>query len=196
MENQIENKNLISNKKQWIFITLILATIIVPQIIANQYNTEFVFGYPVGEEYRIVKAIAALIGMFLVGNFIQQFHLNKSLKIFLSIISLIPIARLMTATALFFLWKRKDHNAKNKISLKERGRDIVLLVIGGLVVYNFILAITGFLFFGMTDLSIKNIFSILISILFFYAIYKRNIYLVQIDLIIYISIFIIMYFIF
>ena len=197
MDNKIETENLISNKKRLFFIVIIIATIVIPQVIANQYNTEFAFGYPIGEEFQIAKVIAALIGVFLVYNFLQEFHLSKSFKVLLSIISLIPLVRLIIAAALCLLWKEKDNDSKNTITLQERIRDIAFLFIGYLCISTFIFGITGFLFLSETESIIINLLRVLISTLFFYALYKRKIYLIQSNLILYIvSTWIILFFIF
>lgn len=188
MNGEIKNKELSSSMKSWLFLIAIIATIIIPQIIANQYNTEFAFGYPIGEEYKMVKAIAALIGMFLVGNFIRQFRFNKTLKIFLSVISLIPFAKLIIATTLCLLWENKQKEPKDITSTpwKEKAKDLALLLIGYFAVYNFIFGITGLLFLNEQDQMVMNVLKILVSALFFYVIYQRKIYLNQRDFIFYI----------
>jgi len=129
------------------------------------------------------KAISGLVGAFLIYLFLEEFRLNKPLAILLSLLSLIPLIRLIVVVALCLTWKAKDSDPQNLAvtPLGDRLKNITLLFVGYVAIYNFIFGTTGVLFLSAEEAVISNLLRVLISAIFFYFIYKRKIYLNQTD---------------
>lgn len=186
MNNKIENNKLTTTQARWLFTFLIGLTLAIPLIIASKYNNEFSFGYPVGQEYGVAKSIAAIVGALLAFNFLKYIHLKKDLKLILALISLVPLIRLIVATGLFYLWGKEPRDSKEIISISKRLKDITLLFVGFLSVYNFIFSVVGLISQIQPDQNTINVIRIFVSSLFFYAIYRENIRLKQEDFLFYV----------
>lgn len=122
--------------KRWIFLLVIFLTVLVPNIIAWQFNKEFAFDYPIGEEFQIAKSIGAIIALIMIWNYISLFKINKYLKFVLVFLSLIPLFRLYLVSYLFLISKdATDLNGSDPISPKKVTLDILVLFIGFWSIY-------------------------------------------------------------
>lgn len=184
MENKIESVKIENSVKPWVLFMLIIVSVLVPQIVANQFAGDFVFGYPTGGEYQTWSTIAGSAGVFITYVFLKDFHLNKSLTTLLSLLAVVPLIRLIIAVALMLSWgARSVTSQKTTPLLINRFKNIALVFVGYLAIYNFIFGTAGLIFLSAEVSVVSSILRMLISSMFFYFIYKRKIYLSQIDLI-------------
>lgn len=124
------------DRKRWIFLLVIFLTVLVPNIIAWQFNKEFTFDYPIGKEYQMAKSIGAIVALIVIWNYISFFKVNKYFKFVLVFLSLIPLFRLYLASYLFFISKDvTDLNESNSVSPKKVILDTLVLFIGFWSIY-------------------------------------------------------------
>ncbi len=182
----MENGKLTNNQAKGLFILLVGLSLVIPLVIASKYNGEFSFGYPVGEEYVLAKTITAIIGALLMFNFLKYLHLKKDIKLILAFVSLVPIIRLITAVGMFYLWGKNPVDSKENITMSKRLKDVALLSVGFLFLYNFIFSVVGLILQTEPNQNVINILRIVVSSLFLYFIYKKNIHLKQEDFLFYV----------
>lgn len=169
-----EQDNLVTKKedrKRWLFLVLTLLTVLIPNIIAWQFNKEFVFGYPIGEEYGMAKGIAALFALGIIGNYISSFKINNYFKFVMVFLSMLPIFRLYIAAYLFFISRNEiDSKESDFVPLKRVLLDTLVLFAGFWCIYLVTLSVVPLL--AQIDV-LTNFFRALLAFLVFYLIQRR-----------------------
>lgn len=160
------------NRKRWLFLVLTLLTVLIPNIIAWQFNKEFVFGYPIGEEYGMAKAIAALFALGIIGNYISPLKINRYFKFGIVFLSILPIFRLYIAAYLFFISRNEiDTKESAFIPLKRVLLDTLVLFAGFWCIYLVTLSVVPLL--AQIE-AMTNLFRVLLAFLVFYLIQRRD----------------------
>jgi len=162
-------------RKRWIFLALTLLTVLIPNIIAWQFNKEFVFGYPIGEEYGMAKGIAALFALGIIGNYISPFKINNYFKFVIVFLSILPIFRLYIAAYLFFISRSEIENEIDSkesafVPLKRVLLDTLVLFAGFWSIYLVTLSVVPLL--AQIE-AMTNLFRVLLAFLVFYLIQRR-----------------------
>lgn len=159
------------NRKRWFFLVLTLLTVLIPNIIAWQFNKEFVFGYPIGEEYGMAKGIAALFALGIIGSYIASFKINHYFKFLIVLLSILPIFRLYIATYLFFTSVNKiDSKESDVIPPKPVLLDTLVLFAGFWCIYLVTLSVVPLL--AQVEVM-NNLVRVLAASLIFYYIQRR-----------------------
>lgn len=159
------------NGKRWLFLILILLTVLVPNIIAWQFNNEFVFGYPIGKEYGMAKSIAALLALGIIWNYILPLKINQYLKLPIVFLSIIPIFRVYIVTYLFFISRKgRELEKGNSISWKQVFLDTLILFIGFWSIRMVTLSVVPLL--AQMEVT-ANLFRVLLGLFVFYLIQRR-----------------------
>lgn len=184
MENKIKNSKIESNIKQWIFFALIIVSVLIPQVGANQFTVDFVLGYSTGDEYQMWKIVSGLAGAFITYLFLKDFDLSRSFSIVMSLLALVPLIRLILVVALVLIWSTRKITAETTVStLTDRLKNITLTFVGYIATYNFIFGVTGLILLSAEESVISNLLRLSVSAIIFYFINTQRIYLSQVDLI-------------
>ena len=159
------------NGKRWLFLVLTLLTVLIPNIVAWQFNKEFVFGYSIGEEYGMAKGIAALFALGILGNYIASFKINNYFKFGIVFLSILPIFRLYIAAYLFFISRNKIGSKESAfIPLKRVLLDTLVLFAGFWCIYLVTLSVVPLL--AQIEV-LTNFLRSLLAFFVFYLIQRR-----------------------
>lgn len=170
-----EEKKIISGRR-WLFLILILATIIVPQIIANQYNTDFAFGYPIGGEYQMAKAISAIFSLFIIFYFLKKLpiKISPALNVLIGILSLVPLFRLAIGSLFFLTDQTIDKPSHVKYLSWDGVKASVIVGIGFYSLYLFIFSLSDLIFLYNTESLLINLSRLIASGLVLFFILRRK----------------------